>query len=132
MIESPPSESNAFEYRPKNGYHDETLAGDHSLRANWVPLHRHLAKIGLDRLADKWGEARQIIRENGVSYNVYGDPDGLARPWQLDPIPHLIGPTDAALLEAGLIQRARLLNAVLLDLYGPQELLRRNAFCRPN
>ena len=34
-------------------------------------------------------------------------------------------------LEAGLIQRARLLNRILADLYGPQKLLRRRSSRRP-
>ena len=41
-------------------------------------------------LTRRWEDARQLIRENGVTYNVYGDPRGLDRPWQLDPIPLLI------------------------------------------
>ena len=45
------------------------------------------------------------------------------RPWSLDSIPLLIPPAEWSSLEAGLIQRARLLNYILADLYGPQELL---------
>jgi uncharacterized circularly permuted ATP-grasp superfamily protein/uncharacterized alpha-E superfamily protein len=55
---------------------------------------------------------------------VYGDPRGIARPWQLDPVPLLIPPGEAAHLQAGLVQRGRLLERVLFDLYGPQRLLR--------
>ncbi len=46
------------------------------------------------------------------------------RPWNLDAIPLLISPNEWRELEAGLIQRARLLNWILADLYGPQKLLR--------
>jgi uncharacterized circularly permuted ATP-grasp superfamily protein/uncharacterized alpha-E superfamily protein len=46
------------------------------------------------------------------------------RPWNLDSIPLLIPPSEWNELEAGLIQRARLLNCILADLYGPQQLLR--------
>ena len=56
---------------------------------------------------------------------MYGDPLGLDRPWNLDAIPLLIPPAEWSQLEAGLIQRARLLNLILADLYGPQQLLRR-------
>src|ERR1700674_5820477 len=68
--------------------------------------------------------ATQRIRENGVTYNVYGDPLGMDRPWNLDAIPLMIPPSEWNQLEAGLIQRARLLNLILADLYGPQRLLR--------
>src|SRR5262249_47252321 len=74
-------------------------------------------------LRRRWEEARQLIRENGVTYNVYGDPQGMDRPWELDPLPLLIAPADAQTIEAGLTQRARLLDRILADLYGPQTLL---------
>ena len=44
-------------------------------------------------------------------------------PWNLDAIPLVIPPSEWSQLEAGLIQRARLLNLILADLYGPQQLL---------
>ena len=54
---------------------------------------------------------------------MYGDPRGLNRPWQLDPIPFLISPEEARTLERGLIQRGRLLEALMRDFYGPQKSL---------
>src|SRR5258706_2069667 len=50
----------------------------------------------------------------------------MERPWQLDPIPLLIGAAEWRSLEAALIQRATLINRVLADCYGPQELIRSN------
>ena len=83
-----------------------------------------LSGLGREELARRWQTARQRIRENGVTYNVYGDPLGMDRPWNLDAIPLLISPHEWRELEAGLIQRAQLLNWILADLYGPQKLLR--------
>ncbi|MSR60140.1 MAG: hypothetical protein EXS05_21290 [Planctomycetaceae bacterium] len=92
------------------------------------PHARHffslLKTLGLSEVNRRWADARQLIHENGVTYNVYGDPRGMNRPWQFDPIPQLISAADAALLEQGLIQRGRLLEAVMHDLYGPQTCLR--------
>ena len=67
---------------------------------------------------------------SSVVWNVYGDPRGMSRPWPLDPVPLLVAPADAAALEAGLTQRAKLLELVLADLYGPQHLLRDGALPR--
>ena len=36
--------------------------------------------------------AKRAIRDNGVTYNVYGDPQGVDRPWALDMMPLLIAP----------------------------------------
>ncbi len=63
------------------------------------------------------------IRHDGVTHNVFG-PEGVApRPWSLELLPLLIEPADWAQIEAGVLQRATLLQQVLADLYGPQRLL---------
>ena len=67
---------------------------------------------------------RRRILENGVTYNVYADPKGADRPWEVDPLPLILSPTEWQELASAVSQRARLLNAVLGDLYGPQELLK--------
>lgn len=58
-----------------------------------------------------------------MTYNVYADPKGADRPWELDLLPHVIAADEWQQLSAGIAQRARLLNAVLADLYGPQRLI---------
>jgi uncharacterized circularly permuted ATP-grasp superfamily protein/uncharacterized alpha-E superfamily protein len=67
--------------------------------------------------------SEQRIQENGVTYNVYADPNGADRPWALDPLPLIIPPDEWAELSAAVAQRATLLNAILDDLYGEQTLL---------
>ncbi len=111
------------EYRQAPGVYDEMCVEPGVLRPHWDRYIASLTSLGGKELAHRWQTARQRIRENGVSYNVYGDPLGTDRPWSLDAIPLLIPPEEWAYLEAGLIQRARLLNTILADLYGPQKLL---------
>lgn len=111
-------------YSPAQGIYDEMSSAPGVFRPHWDAYLASLSEIGSEELARRWRTARQRIRENGVTYNVYGDPLGMDRPWNLDAIPILISPTEWRELEAGLIQRARLLNWILADLYGPQKLLR--------
>jgi uncharacterized circularly permuted ATP-grasp superfamily protein len=111
-------------YRTVAGVHDEMMDAAGNVRPHWAQF-----LAGLERMADgerqqSWETAQRLVRENGVTYNVYDDPQGLGRPWRLDPIPLLIGAEDWRALERGVIQRARLLNALLGDLYGPQRVLR--------
>ena len=63
-----------------------------------------------------------MLYENGVAYS-HDAGQGADRPWELDPLPVLVAPDDWAELSAGLIQRAKLNNAILADLYGRQRLL---------
>src|SRR5271157_361431 len=111
-------------YRQTDGVYDEMSAAPGVLRPHWDTFIGSMSALGGEELARRWKIARQRIRENGVTYNVYGDPLGMDRPWNLDSIPLLIPPSEWNELEAGLIQRARLLNYILADLYGPQQLLR--------
>ena len=105
------------------GVYDEMSFSPGVLRPHWETFIDSLSMLGPQELAHRWQTARQRIRENGVTYNVYGDPQGLDRPWSLDAIPFLISRSEWSRLEEGLIQRARLLNAILADLYGAQDLL---------
>jgi uncharacterized circularly permuted ATP-grasp superfamily protein len=79
--------------------------------------------MGLDQLTRRWQTGQQLIQANGVTYNVYGDPQGRERPWVLDPIPLAVSEEDWAHIERAIIQRATLLNAVLADLYGERRLI---------
>jgi uncharacterized circularly permuted ATP-grasp superfamily protein/uncharacterized alpha-E superfamily protein len=111
-------------YAPLPGFYDEMLAAE-TPRPHWQRLLDSIGSLGMIELTRLWQEGRQLVREHGVSYNVHGDPQGLDRPWQLDPVPLVISATEAAALEAGLTQRARLLEKILADVYGPQHLLAR-------
>ena len=44
-----------------------------------------------------------MVRDNGVTYNVYDDARGPARPWQLDIVPFIIGADDWTAIEAAVI-----------------------------
>ncbi len=112
-----------LEYQCSPEFFDEMISADGRLRPHWQPFVGQMATLGLPELKERWEKARHLIRENGVTYNVYGDPRGMDRPWDLDPLPLLIAAADAARIEAGLTQRAKLLDMVLADLYGPQTLL---------
>ena len=104
---------------------DELVRPDGGLRPHWQTFTQELDEIGIDDFTERWREAQQLIRENGVTYNVYGDPRGMDRPWELDPIPLVISPRESEHLQRGLVQRAQLLEAILADVYGPQSLLAR-------
>src|SRR4051812_4132265 len=103
--------------------YDEMSGDGVTLRPHWANLLDNLQSLGTDELVRRWGRAERRIQENGVTYNIYGDPRGVSRPWDLDMLPLLIPAEEWQQIEAGVIQRAELLNLLLQDLYGPQQLL---------
>ncbi|WPL16802.1 hypothetical protein Thiowin_01776 [Thiorhodovibrio winogradskyi] len=112
-------------YLPLPSSFDEMRAGDGRLRPHWQYMLESLRTLGPNSIAARSREARRLVRDNGVTYNVYGDPRGMSRPWELDPIPLLVRGDEWAELERGLIQRAELLNQILVDLHGPRQLVRK-------
>jgi uncharacterized circularly permuted ATP-grasp superfamily protein/uncharacterized alpha-E superfamily protein len=112
-------------YRPPEGVHDEMCTARGDLRDHWTHLVRALERLGARELERREEEARRLIRDNGVTYTVYGDPGGRARAWQLDLVPLLVTSAEWARVETGLIQRAELLSALIADLYGRREVVRR-------
>jgi uncharacterized circularly permuted ATP-grasp superfamily protein/uncharacterized alpha-E superfamily protein len=98
---------------------------DGGIREHWHYLMRALGDMGAAELQRRREEAWRLIRENDVTYNIYGDPGGMGRPWKLDLVPLLIESDEWQAIEAGLMQRAELLNLLLIDLYGPRNLVRK-------
>jgi len=95
-------------------------AADGTVRPHWEVLERALRSFGPGEMWRRWEQARQLIRQHGVTFNVYGDARGLERPWPLDPVPVLLAPEEFARLAAALAQRATLLDRLIADLYGPR------------
>jgi uncharacterized circularly permuted ATP-grasp superfamily protein/uncharacterized alpha-E superfamily protein len=103
---------------------DEMVTGSGRLRPHWSAFMAAHGPFDPESMAARWDIARRLLFQNGVTYIAYGDPKGLDRPWPLDPIPFLLPLEEWRAIEAGLAQRARLLERVLDDLYGAQTLLR--------
>ena len=115
----PASEGFADGYGALPATYDEMLDADGSLRPHWRMFVSMLDDLGRDELRRRWEQARRTIHENGITHNVYGDPKGLDRPWSLDFIPLLLPVAQWRRIDAALVQRARLLDRLLADLYGP-------------
>ncbi len=111
-------------YAPPPGIFDEMKTAHGAVRPHWQTLMRGLDALGPAGLRERRESVRQLLGEHGVTYNVHADGGSAERTWELDTLPLVISAAEWADLEAGLIQRTRLLNLVLADIYGPQTLLR--------
>lgn len=113
-------------FRPLPGAYPEMLAPDGTIRPHWQPMLHQLEDYGALDIDARWLRTQRMIRENGVTYNVYDDAQGGSHPWMLDPVPLMIDPAEWEELSAGLIQRTQVLNLALTDLYSEQKLLENN------
>ncbi|HEX9432211.1 MAG TPA: circularly permuted type 2 ATP-grasp protein [Burkholderiales bacterium] len=112
------------EYPQATDRFDELFEAPHTPRAHWKPLIEQLAAWPAERMRERLHSVHSQVRENGITYNVYADPQGADRPWELDVLPMILPQEEWSAVEAGIVQRATLLNKVLIDVYGEQRLLK--------
>lgn len=112
-------------YLRSAGVWDEMFTEAGEIRSHWTYLARALTGLGSRQLSRRQQEIERLVREHGITYNVYRDGRVEARPWSLDLLPLLVDSSEWAEIEAGLCQRAELLNLILTDLYGPRTLIHR-------
>ncbi len=105
-----------------SGGADTTEAPD-SIADVWERFFRMAEDDGLGNMSERALTLERQIRDNGVTYNVYADENGPQRPWSLGLFPLIISPANWLHIEAGITQRVRVLDRVMADVYGKQELL---------
>ncbi len=95
---------------------DEMIDPSGRIRPSWVPVMEAVRDIGHDELARRSAALNRQMR--------LAAPFGASPIRHYDPLPAPLTAVEFSWLEAGLLQRAKLLSAALEDLYGQQTLLR--------
>ena len=111
-------------YQPLPGVYDEMMSDRREVRAHWRDLLAGFAALGGEELARRFAAADRYLRDSGVFYRVYEDEAGVERPWPLTPIPLIIAVEEWQRLQAALVERAHLMEAVIADVYGAGTLFR--------
>lgn len=109
------------------GGYDELVDAAGNVRPGWIEFAECVGERGRGGLAQLRAVVRNLVDNDGITYIpldtngeavTNGDGAPVARPWRLDALPLLISATDWDRLESGLVQRSRILDTVLRDLYG--------------
>jgi uncharacterized circularly permuted ATP-grasp superfamily protein/uncharacterized alpha-E superfamily protein len=119
----------ALTHPADTGHYDELRASAASATpsewsAPWQTFFSHMGAQGLHELNQRSQTLARQVRDNGITYNVYADRDGPQRPWALDLFPLILDAASWQALSQGIVQRAELLERILQDVYGPQQLIR--------
>lgn len=112
-------------YRPLSGVYDELMDEEGTVRKKYKFLVKSFQDLGPAELINRRRDADRILRENGVTYNIYqtDSPEAKERPWNLDLFPMIMESEEWRVLERGLNQRADLLDSLLRDLYSKRRIL---------
>ncbi len=110
-------------YPAARGNFDEMLDPSQQPRTHWRTFIERLAAEPPHLMRQRIEIVQRKVRENGVTYNIYDDSKGMQRPWDLNILPLILPHDEWSKIEAAVTQRATLLNHILIDVYGQQQLL---------
>lgn len=108
------------DYRGAAPEHDEVHHSSGAARRGWDRMATVPELSTFEHLDARRRTVDLLLADHGVTYGG-GDREV---PWRLDPLPLLVDEGEWQQLETGLRQRTDVLEALLVDLYGPRRLLR--------
>jgi uncharacterized circularly permuted ATP-grasp superfamily protein/uncharacterized alpha-E superfamily protein len=141
-VKPPAGSSIIADYQLQPGVPDEMIDPAGNIRPGWAELMSAFDRLGPAEMAARFERADQYLRDAGVFYRKYDGAEGKERDWPLAHVPLLIAESDWASINAGLVQRAELLEIIIADIYGdntlvqqgllpPELIARNNEFLRP-
>lgn len=121
--ETAPRGDLASGYRPDGARFDEFNSASRKSVMPWQTLFEAINALDADTRLRRMEQLNTRVRETGIAHDLFSDPSTTAQPWRVDLVPLILPPAEWNVLERALLQRARLVEAVLADLYGDQNLL---------
>ena len=98
---------------------------EHSPFEHWGPVLAGLEALSHQERLDRIERINTRVRETGIAHDLFADPSRVAQPWRLDLLPVVFQAKAWAEIETAVVQRARLFEAILSDVYGPQAMMKR-------
>jgi uncharacterized circularly permuted ATP-grasp superfamily protein len=118
----PTSHTLIEEYDP-GAFYDEMVTRDGEPRPHYRAVSDYLQTLTPAALADRRRVADAAFLNQGITFTVYGQDEGIERIFPFDLVPRLIPRTEWECLERGLAQRITALNLFLHDIYHEQRIL---------
>jgi uncharacterized circularly permuted ATP-grasp superfamily protein len=114
-----------FDGYDHQGFFDEVFDDEGTIRPHYRALVKRLAELSPEELVRRERLRDESFRNQGITFTVYGETEGIERTFPMDLLPRVIPADEWATIEAGLVQRVETLNAFLDDLYvGERAVLR--------
>ncbi len=104
--------------------YDEMFDSSERPRLHYASLYERLIELGPDELERRHKVADLTMRQQGITFTVYGRDQGVERIIPFDPIPRLIAAAEWDRIDRGLKQRVRALNLFIHDVYHERLILK--------
>jgi uncharacterized circularly permuted ATP-grasp superfamily protein len=124
QAQSTAADSLSFAGYQNDGFFDEMFDGDGLPRPDCHALFNRIRSISSDDLIRRQRAADRSMVQLGITFNVYGDRQGLERIIPFDIVPRIVCRDEWDELERGLRQRITALNMLIDDLYHEQRIVR--------
>ena len=111
-------------YQPLVGIHDEMMDANGMVQSHWQSWFDAFSNWSSDERAAHADALNEVVRETGIAYDLFADPNEVRQPWSIDIAPLIIAPEEWSWLHNAIVQRANLFNAIHNDLYGRQTLIK--------
>jgi len=94
------------------------------VRERYRQVMESLQQMSLDSLDIKDRQAADFFMNQGITFTVYSDNEGIERIFPFDIIPRMITSNEWKKIEAGIKQRLKALNLFLKDIYNEQQIVK--------
>ncbi len=112
-----------FDHYTLDGFYDEMFESAGVPRPHYRSLHATLESLSARDFLQRAQMAEMSMLNQGVTFTVYGDDQGLEKTMPVDLVPRIITHREWEKIERGLVQRLRALNLFLKDIYHDQKIL---------
>jgi uncharacterized circularly permuted ATP-grasp superfamily protein len=109
---------------PETTAYDEAFEKPASPRPHYRGLVTTLESFTLDEIGRRERLQKISLVDQGITFTVYGEKDGIERIFPFDFVPRIIPAREWERIEAGLIQRVTALNLFIADVYHDQKCLK--------
>jgi uncharacterized circularly permuted ATP-grasp superfamily protein len=111
------------QYQYRSSIWDE-MRGEHDIREQYSKLFETLSDMNISTLHEKDKQASELFLNQGITFTVYSDNEGIERIFPYDIIPRIITSAEWSHIEDGIKQRLNALNLFLKDIYNEQHILK--------
>jgi uncharacterized circularly permuted ATP-grasp superfamily protein len=98
---------------------DEMFEAPGVPRRGWASLHESLQALSQEDFDRRCAASHRAFRDQGITFSLSGEE----RPFPLDLVPRILEAEEWSVLERGVAQRVRTLEAFLADIYGGGQIL---------
>jgi len=109
---------------PETSAYDEAFERTAAPRPHYRSLVSALESFTLTEIDRRERLQKISLVDQGITFTVYGEKDGIERIFPFDFVPRIIPAREWERIEAGLIQRVTALNLFIADVYGEQKCLK--------